>query len=174
MRPNGWQRIGIVLSIVWAVPATAQVMYKCTLPSGYTGYGFQARQSMECAAITMPEAYRDGIVLKELSLVCNGTSELTAPDFPTQVERRTETFHLVNGRWNNGPCDWSAKRIHCGDRDDVRFGIPGGDNMLFIDRYSGTVSRNSRIPGSDKFSVPIPASMNEFKGNCEIKTKPKF
>ncbi len=174
MRLNGWQRIGIVLSVVWAVPASAQVMYRCTAPDGYIGYGFQARESFDCSAITMSDAYRDGIVLKELSLVCNGTSEMTSPAFPTEVERRTETFHLVNGRWNNGPCLWSAKHIHCGDRDDVRFGTPGGNYTLSIDRYSGTVSSRLIVSATDKFSIPLPGSMTEFKGTCEIKTKPKF
>jgi hypothetical protein len=50
-RFSGWQRIGIVLSIVWAVPVSAQVMYKCTSPNGYIGYGFQARESFDCSAV---------------------------------------------------------------------------------------------------------------------------
>jgi hypothetical protein len=162
------------IHILWAVTvvgtlfgpcsASAQVMYKCTFPNGNIAYGFQSRSSVDCSAITMSDAYRDGIVLKELSLVCSGTHELSGSAFSTLVERRTETFHLVNGRWNNGPCDWSAKHIHCGNSDDVRFGIAGGDYTLVIDRYSGSASSRMLSPGS----------IGEFKGTCEIKTKPKF
>jgi hypothetical protein len=164
MRLNEWQRIGIVLSIVWAVPASAQVMYKCTAPDGYIGYGFQARGSFDCSAITMSDAYRDGIVPKELSLVCNGATDTLTPDIPSLVEKHTATFHLVNGRWNNGPCLWSAKHIFCGKDDDGRFGVPSGYPSLSIDRFSGSVDYMDVSPGV----------MRTFKGTCEIKTKPKF
>lgn len=169
-----------LIHILWAVTvfgtifatgsAYAQVMYKCTFPNGNIDYGFQARPSVDCSAITMSEAYRDGIVLKELSLVCNGTNELSSLDFPTVIERVSETFHLVNGRWNSMPCLWSAKHVHCGNRVDARFGTPRGDTTLSIDRYSGTVWHQMLVPGTDEFR----GSISDFKGTCEVKAKGKF
>ena len=159
-----WFVTALTLSLTLAVPASAQVMYRCASSNGYVGYGFQTRPSFDCTALTMADAYKDGVVLKELSLVCSGTEESQLGDSPGHLERRTETFHLVNGRWENSPCLWSAKHILCGKHDSTRFGIPSGPPQLSIDRFSGSVDYLQIHAGVTRI----------FKGACEIKTKPKF
>lgn len=151
------------VSYVMPISASAQVMYKCNKPDGYSGYGFQTRPSFDCTALTMANAYRDGVVLKELSLVCSGTESLL-DDPPSHGERRTETFHLVNGRWNGEPCLWSAKHVLCGKHDSAGYGVPSGPPQLSIDRFSGSVDYLQEYAGVRR----------TFKGTCEIKTKPKF
>lgn len=159
--------VGVVLSIVWAVPASAQVMYKCTSSNGWLSYSFQARNSAResCSAITMSDAYRDGVVLKQLSLVCTGLTEynysITIP-----AVRGTETFHLVNGRWNDLSCLWTTKHIFCSDRDDD---IQMGDHTLSINRYSGSIKNKDRFFSKGKLDL-----LTEFDGTCEVKANAKF
>lgn len=162
------QRISIsVVTIIATIScpglALADVMYKCMKPD-YVDYGFQARSDANCTVLTMSDAYREGVVLKELNLVCSGTEKLSGPQIPESAGRHTASFHLGGGRWNGGPCSWTERNIFCGTEHDHQFGLPVGNHTLAIDRYAGSVREMLIMRGA----------IRNFEGNCEIKSKPKF
>lgn len=157
--------VAITLSIVIAVPASAQVMYKCN-KNDLTTYSFQAMPSADCSALTMAEAYREGVVQKDLALACSGVSEVAKIGYiPDLIERELRTFHFKNGQLNRIPCWWSATSISCGSSVDPS-GYPDllGQQYLGLDRFSGAVNSGMRVSGTEV----------RFKGTCEIKTKAKF